>query len=274
MQRVVAAAAELAVDGDEVLHAGDLGREDDAVARQADLLGQLRRLERGDDQRLAHHRAGVPRLGAAGVVVHHPGEDGLVQTAPVDADAHRLVPTDGLLDDGRELRVALGALADVAGVDAVLGEQLRALRELLQQGVTVVVEVADQRDADAKLVQLLDDGRHCGGRFFVVDGDADHLAAGARKLCDLPCGADGIRRVGVGHRLHDDRGVGADQHITDADHARTAARHRSGVGGKAGGCACRQVCGGAEIVHGASRFAVSVRGFATLAARPAAVKSG
>ena len=75
MQRVVAAASKFAVDSNQVLHAGDFGREDDAVARQADILSQLRRFECGDDQRLAHHCAGVPRLGATGVVIHHASED-------------------------------------------------------------------------------------------------------------------------------------------------------------------------------------------------------
>ena len=46
---------------------------------------------------------------------------------------------------------------DVAGIDAVLGQRPRALRILLQQEVAVVVEVADDRNAHAVLVELLDD---------------------------------------------------------------------------------------------------------------------
>ena len=42
VQRIVAAARELAVDGDQILHAGDLARQDDPVAGQAELLGALR----------------------------------------------------------------------------------------------------------------------------------------------------------------------------------------------------------------------------------------
>ena len=46
-----------------------------------------------------------------------------------------------------ELRVALAALADVAGIDPVLGERAGALRELGQQLVAVEMEIADQRNA-------------------------------------------------------------------------------------------------------------------------------
>ena len=42
MQRVVGAARQLGIDRDQVLHRRHLGRQDDAVARQADLLGALR----------------------------------------------------------------------------------------------------------------------------------------------------------------------------------------------------------------------------------------
>ena len=82
------------------------------------------------EHRLDHHVARVARLGGRGVGVHELGEDGLVERAPVDPDADRLVQVDRDLDDRREvLVVALGA--DVAGVDPVLGEgrgHLRVLR--------------------------------------------------------------------------------------------------------------------------------------------------
>ena len=73
----------------------------------------------------------------------------LVERAPVDADAHRLVVVDRDPDDRREvLVVALGA--DVARVDPVLGERRGHLRVLDQQLVAVVVEVADDRHVDAR----------------------------------------------------------------------------------------------------------------------------
>ena len=61
MDRVVGALGEHAIDGDQVLHRRDLRREDDAVAREADLLGARRRKQRRAHHRLAHHRARVER---------------------------------------------------------------------------------------------------------------------------------------------------------------------------------------------------------------------
>ena len=88
-------------------------------------------------------------LGVRGgrVLVHQPGQQLLVEAAPVDADAHRLGVLQRQLDDGRELPVALVLEADVAGIDAPLGERLGAGGVLGQQRVAVVVEVADQGHA-------------------------------------------------------------------------------------------------------------------------------
>ncbi len=64
------------------------------------------------------------------VLVHHPREQVGVEAAPVDADAHRLAVLERLLDHRRELRVALAALAHVAGIDPQLGERAGAVRVL------------------------------------------------------------------------------------------------------------------------------------------------
>ena len=61
MDRVVGARRQRLVDGDQVLHGRDLGRQDDAVARQADLLGAFGRIERRAHHRLARHGAGIDR---------------------------------------------------------------------------------------------------------------------------------------------------------------------------------------------------------------------
>ena len=65
MQRMVGAAGEIAIDGDEVLHFGDLGRQDDLFAREADLLGALRREQGRLHDRLAHHGIGRDGRGAS-----------------------------------------------------------------------------------------------------------------------------------------------------------------------------------------------------------------
>ena len=153
--------------------------------------------------------------GEQGILVHHAGEQGAVERAPVHADAHRLLILDGDFDHGAEVVVVLAADADVAGIDAVLGERARALGILLQQQMAVVVEVADDRDADALLVEFVDDGRDGGGGFFVVDGDADQFGAGPGEGGDLLDGRGDVGRVGVGHGLHHDRCIAADAHTAD-----------------------------------------------------------
>ena len=50
-----------------------------------------------------------------------------------------------------------------------------------------------------------------------VDGDADELRAGVGEAGDLDRRGVRVRRVGVGHRLDDDRVGGADQHAADVD---------------------------------------------------------
>ena len=132
MQRVVAAARQFGIDRDQVLHRRDFGRQDDAVLGQADLLGARRRQQRRLHHRLVHHRARVRRLRRLGVLVHQPRQQFLIERAPVDADAHRLVVFDRHLDDLRELRIALVLEADIAGIDAVFVERLGAARMLGQ----------------------------------------------------------------------------------------------------------------------------------------------
>jgi hypothetical protein len=55
---------------------------------------------------------------------------------------------DGHFDDGAEVLVPPFG-TDVAGIDAVLGQGGGAARELGEEQVAVVVEVADDRDRDA-----------------------------------------------------------------------------------------------------------------------------
>ena len=216
MERVVAARGEQPVDVDQVAHAADLGADDDPVVAQAGLLGELGRAQRALEHRLDHHVARVARLGQAGVLVHQLGQDGLVERAPVDPDADRLVVVDGDLDDRREvLVVALGA--DVARIDPVLGQQGGRLGVVDQQLVPVVVEVADDRHVDAEAADLADHLGHGRGGLIGVDRDPDQLRAGMRQPCDLDGGAIRIGRVRVGHRLDDDRMGAADEDATDVD---------------------------------------------------------
>ena len=162
--------------------------------------------------------------GRGRVLVHQAGQQLLVEAAPVDADAHGLAVLQRQLDDGGELAVALGLEADVAGIDAVLVERLGAGGILGEQRVAVVVEVADQRHGRAHLRQPVADVRHGLGGLVAVDRDAHDLGAGAGKLGRLARGRLDVGRVGVGHRLHDDRRIAADDDAADIDGDGGAAR--------------------------------------------------
>src|SRR5690606_37983339 len=100
------------------------------------------------------------------------------------------------------------------GIDPVLGQRLRALGEVGEQLVAVVVEVADQRDVDAHAVELFEQRRHRRGRLRGIHGDAHELGAGRCQRLDLDGGRDRIRSVRVGHRLYDHRRIAADDDAT------------------------------------------------------------
>ena len=215
MQGVVAAAGELGVDVDEVADAGDFGGEDDLVAAEAVALGGGGVVERGDDHGLHHDVAGVERIGEFGVVVHHLGEESLVERAPVDADADGLLVLDGDFDHGAEVVVVFAADGAVAGVDAVLGEGFGGVGVFGEEEVAVVVEVADDGGVPALVGDAFDDVGNGLGGFVVVDGDADHLGAGAGEGGDLLDGGFDVGGVGIGHRLDDDGDVGTDADASD-----------------------------------------------------------
>ena len=150
MQGVVGARGELRIDRDQVLHLADLGATRMIFVAARPISSAAAAESSADcDDRLARHLRRRHRRRRRGVVVHQAGEQRLVERAPVDADPHRLVVAERELDQGRELAVALLAEADIAGIDAVLGERLGAGRMVGQQRVADVVEVADQRHVDA-----------------------------------------------------------------------------------------------------------------------------
>ncbi len=92
--------------------------------------------------------------------------------------------------------------ADVAWIDAIFGERAGALGIFLQQDMAVVMEVADDRNAYALLVELVDDRGDGGCGFFGVDRYPNQFRSGSRQRSDLLHGGRHIRGIGVGHRLH------------------------------------------------------------------------
>ena len=93
----------------------------------------------------------------------------MVERSPVDANAHGLLIFNRDFDHGAEVGVVLAANADVSGINAVFGKGTGAGGVFLKQDVSVVVEVADDRDMDSPLIELLNDVRNGGGGVFVVD---------------------------------------------------------------------------------------------------------
>ena len=231
MQRVVRAARQFGIDGDQVLHLADLGRQDDAVARQPDLLGEFGRQERRLDDRLSHHLHRGQRRAGVLVLVHQACQQVLVERPPVHADPHRLVVPDRGFDDRRELAVLLLLEADVPRVDAVLGQSLGAGRMIGEELVADIVEVADQRHVDAEPRQAVADAGHGRRALVAVDGDAHDLRSGTVEGGDLCDRRVDVGRVGVGHRLHDDRRRAADQDAADVDADGLAARRGTLPGG-------------------------------------------
>ena len=171
---------------------------------------------------MAHHLGGVERLRSTRIFIHYSRQQILVEAAPVDADAHRLVVLAGQLDHLRELLVLFLAETDVTRVDAVLGQRLGAGRVLGQQTVAVVVKIADQRHVAVHPVEMLADFRHGGGGFRRIDGDAHQFRPGARQFGGLQGGGQVVGSIGVGHRLDDNRGAATDLDMADQATARQA----------------------------------------------------
>src|ERR1019366_8635470 len=223
VQRVVADGGQRAVDVDQVLHSAHLGAEDDLVVAQAIAFRRPGRFHRARHHGIHGHFARVFGLRRLGVLVHHAGEQNGVERSPVHADAHGLAVGGGDLDHGAEIIVGLAADIAVAGVDAVLGERAGAFGILLQEDVTVVVEVADDGHAHAETLERVHDPGNGGGGLLCVHGDPNEFGAGARQRHHLVHRGGRVGGVGVGHGLHDDRMIAANLHPSHVHDGRLAA---------------------------------------------------
>ena len=99
-----------------------------------------------------------------------------------------------------------------------------------QELVPDIVKIADDRHANAHLEQPLLDVRDRGGRFAAVDGDAHDLGTRPRQRRHLPCRPLDVGSIGIGHRLHDNGRVAADDDAADIDGYRPASLLRPGFG--------------------------------------------
>ncbi len=109
---------------------------------------------------------------------------------------------DCLFDDSGELAVLLFPEADIARVDTVFIQRLRAGRVVGKQFMSDVVEVTHDGSCDAHLQKLFLYVRHGCGGFVAIHRDADHLGAGARQGRALLHGGSNVGGIGIGHGLH------------------------------------------------------------------------
>ena len=118
-------------------------------------------------------------------------------------------------DQGGELLVALVAAADIARIDAQLGQRLGTLGHLGQQLVAIEMEIANQRHATTQRIEALTNARHRSRGFERVDRDAHQFRSGLGQCLDLLDGCGDIGGIGVGHRLHHDRRIATNQNMTN-----------------------------------------------------------
>ena len=139
------------------------------------------------------------------VLVHQPGQQLLVERAPVDADPHRLVVPHRELDQRRELRVALGLEADIARIDPVL---CRAPRRRPDGRSAACGRYSGSRRSAARRRRAAPACRGyaappppLSSRSTVMRTSSEP----ARQSCaDLAHRRLDIGGIGIGHRLHDD----------------------------------------------------------------------
>src|SRR6266478_7072651 len=187
MERIVRTPRELTINCDQVLHCGYFGGQDDTVAREPDLFGACGGEERRLHHRLARHLARVARVWRAGVLVHQPHQKLLIERAPIRADAHRLAVLDRGLDNRAELPVLLFLEPDVAGIDPILVERLRAGRMIGQEFMADVMKIADDRYPHAHLQQPLLDARDRGCRLVAVDRRSEEHTSELQSQSNLVC---------------------------------------------------------------------------------------
>lgn len=84
-----------------------------------------------------------------------------------------------------------------------------------QQFVANVMEVANQRYIKTKAQQPVAYFRYSGSALVAVNGDANDFRASAIKRSNLRNSRVNVGRVGVGHRLHNNRRSATDD---DAPH--------------------------------------------------------
>ena len=168
VQRVVAARGQVAVHRDRSCTPADLAREHDAVRAAGRAPRPPRRVQGRADHRLAQHRVGAQRLGAAPRSRPSAREQLRVEDAPVDADAHRLAVAMAASIMVANCSSGCAPCPTLPGLMRYLARASAQSGNSAQQLVAVVVEVADQRHVEAVRVEALADRGHLRRRAAVL----------------------------------------------------------------------------------------------------------
>ena len=103
MQRVIGALCKHCVNGNQILHLTNLGRQDDLVAAKADFFCKICRNQRRLNNGFTHDFLRAQRRTLSLIAIHQRGQQFLIERSPVNADTDRLVITDRHFNDIGEL---------------------------------------------------------------------------------------------------------------------------------------------------------------------------
>ena len=78
-----------------------------------------------------------------------------------------------------------------------------------------IVEIANQRNINTLPGQRVTNMRYSSRSFFTIHGNTNDFRSRLGELGNLFCRRNDISRIGVGHRLHDDREITPNSDISD-----------------------------------------------------------
>ncbi len=217
MQRLLGFAREVAINFNEILRLGNFAGNNNLIAAQSALQRQLRGFDRREHHAIIDDLFGVETQIAVGIFLHLAHHQFLIERPAIDANAYRLAVVDGNVADRRELLVTPRARAHVSGIDAVFIERPRAIRIFCEQDVPVVMKIANDRRNTSGIAQPRNNFRHRRGRFRHVHRNAHQLRPGFGQFLTLRHGPGDISRIGVGHRLNNNRCAAAHLNVANLD---------------------------------------------------------
>ncbi len=199
MKRIIRSLRQFAINGDQVLNAGNLAGQDDLFASQPNLFRLGGRLKRRRHHGVPHYLRCIQWLRSTGIFVHNSSQQILIQAPPVHSDTHWLVIFTSQLDHLSKLLIFFLAEPYVSGIDAVFGQRLSASRVLNQQTMTVIVKIANQWHIAVHAIKVITDFRHRSSGLWRIHGNADQLGARSGQFGSLQCRSEIVLCVRIGH---------------------------------------------------------------------------